>query len=758
MAPKEWHDINDAGFWHRPKPAEADATRTVYVPLPEPVKGPLVKLSQGRFLPAPEGVDFNKKCKVKVKVDFLSDEAKPMKKVTFDLHSTYNTPEKSLSHQVDGYEKDGWAEAELTMYYPPDHKGDDSAEYYFMVRHIKSDDYTCEDRIILPMTRDELADASIFYLPGTDEYLIIDEKDSEDFIEEVKFTQAFADKVANVQSSLAQEKDQAKVLEQTKQLEREAKEKFEGLDKDPGEAIEELIAVKKNKRMGEVSGMVYIRKHQRTNGGKVRGHLRAGADATIKKKLKELLEAGPEKPGIDKRLTASLMKTDTFEADWPHIWYCNGKHTADKPLHEKKYFNASAEAQWLRFIACGAVDSSFSINERTLQLGVNGSVEYLLGKGTVKGTLSLPDINGVDVFGLLGLNGKGKDAIVKNGRECRFRLQLVLEGYTFAQASASLVLALPNIDFSKMKKNRKTGKSTMPTASVGAIAGASAIASIGADFAPSLEWSTQKTDFKTLAEIEAAADASAGAAAEASAVLEYKEGKLHIELSARAVAGIGGAMKIECSLGIDEGFALMAHIFNSVDYHRVVTISDSAFKAFQDFAFAQFVNTEKIAGVLADKAMLEVGDFGGWLSNKADILGSQLTEVKGIIRKNINDAQKLLSSPPETLGGQVLKTIMSSVEEDDFEAIIQVLQSAKSDHELKWILRNVPGRKLTEKSGEAEKGEALLEGLKTILIYGGWNEKKNAAEPFPKGRIAFLQKVLEIVCRSPNNIKHPYHI
>jgi hypothetical protein len=202
----------------------------------------------------------------------------------------------------------------------------------------------------------------------------------------------------------------------------------------------------------------------------------------------------------------------------------------------------------------------------------------------------------------------------------------------------------------------------------------------------------------------------------------------------------------------------MAHIFNSVDYHRVVTISDSAFKAFQDFAFAQFVNTEKIAGVLADKAMLEVGDFGGWLSNKADILGSQLTEVKGIIRKNINDAQKLLSSPPETLGGQVLKTIMSSVEEDDFEAIIQVLQSAKSDHELKWILRNVPGRKLTEKSGEAEKGEALLEGLKTILIYGGWNEKKNAAEPFPKGRIAFLQKVLEIVCRSPNNIKHPYHI
>jgi hypothetical protein len=55
----------------------------------------------------------------------------------------------------------------------------------------------------------------------------------------------------------------------------------------------------------------------------------------------------------------------------------------------------------------------------------------------------------------------------------------------------------------------------------------------------------------------------------------------------------------------------------------------------------------------------------------------------------ISDPVKLQQSPPETLGGMVLRTIMSSVEEHDFDAIIKVLESAKSEHELKWILRRL---------------------------------------------------------------------
>ena len=71
-------------------------------------------------------------------------------------------------------------------------------------------------------------------------------------------------------------------------------------------------------------------------------------------------------------------------------------------------------------------------------------------------------------------------------------------------------------------------------------------------------------------------------------------------------------------------------------------------------------------------------------------------------------------SPPETLG-RLIQTIMSTAEEDDFSAIIKILESAQSEHELKWILRNV-----VENSGktDAEKGEAIQEGIRKVLVFG----------------------------------------
>jgi hypothetical protein len=51
--------------------------------------------------------------------------------VTLGLYSIYKEETKSLFHTVDGYEKDGYAEAEMTMYYPPGYQGDDSAQLFF---------------------------------------------------------------------------------------------------------------------------------------------------------------------------------------------------------------------------------------------------------------------------------------------------------------------------------------------------------------------------------------------------------------------------------------------------------------------------------------------------------------------------------------------------------------------------------------------------------------------------------------------------
>lgn len=147
-----WHDIDHPGVWRKPQtaPADATSTRAQQEPPADEKREIWVKLSKGEFLPPDEGITFNQKCKVRVKVDYLNDQAKSMKKVTFSLFSVYKGTTKSLSHNVDGYEKDGYAEAEMTMHYPPDHEGDDSAELFFTVYHIRAEKDHESEKITLP--------------------------------------------------------------------------------------------------------------------------------------------------------------------------------------------------------------------------------------------------------------------------------------------------------------------------------------------------------------------------------------------------------------------------------------------------------------------------------------------------------------------------------------------------------------------------------------------------------------------------------
>jgi predicted chitinase/peptidoglycan hydrolase-like protein with peptidoglycan-binding domain len=152
MADK-WHDINNPGAWQKPekpesgsgKPADPDDN----VP-PEPQK-PLVKLSEGKFVPPAEGAEINKKCPVQVNVEYLDDSAKSMQKVTFSLYANYKDATSNLSHYVDGFEKDGVAQAEMTIYPPPEYKEGDRVDYFFKAEHIRGEKVIDSEDLTLPM-------------------------------------------------------------------------------------------------------------------------------------------------------------------------------------------------------------------------------------------------------------------------------------------------------------------------------------------------------------------------------------------------------------------------------------------------------------------------------------------------------------------------------------------------------------------------------------------------------------------------------
>ncbi|MBD3346347.1 MAG: hypothetical protein GF401_14930 [Chitinivibrionales bacterium] len=60
-----------------------------------------------------------------------------------------------------------------------------------------------------------------------------------------------------------------------------------------------------------------------------------------------------------------------------------------------------------------------------------------------------------------------------------------------------------------------------------------------------------------------------------------------------------------------------------------------------------------------------------------------------------------------------LRTGKPSVEPDDFDAIITVLKSAGSRHELKWILRST-----VSYVSEDPDGKLLEEGIRRVLRFG----------------------------------------
>jgi hypothetical protein len=158
---QEWHDINDPGFLKIAKPQEASAPKgyvTDATIMPPKDTADEVKLSEPKFLEGEEGFEFNKKCSVRVKVDYLKETFR--KKVTFSLFSDYKGEVQDMHHTVDGDEESGVAEAPVTLYFNdahyPDYCSDPSTtvDYFFKATHPRGKEIE-SPRLTMPHVEDK---------------------------------------------------------------------------------------------------------------------------------------------------------------------------------------------------------------------------------------------------------------------------------------------------------------------------------------------------------------------------------------------------------------------------------------------------------------------------------------------------------------------------------------------------------------------------------------------------------------------------
>jgi outer membrane protein OmpA-like peptidoglycan-associated protein len=110
-----WRDINDPGFFFKPE-AASPAQIEQQVDTAEKKKNYVeVRLSDPKWAEGQDGYKFNKKAKVSIAVQYLKETSR--KRVSFNVFVESDGKREDLRQKVDGFENNGRAEAEITLYY-----------------------------------------------------------------------------------------------------------------------------------------------------------------------------------------------------------------------------------------------------------------------------------------------------------------------------------------------------------------------------------------------------------------------------------------------------------------------------------------------------------------------------------------------------------------------------------------------------------------------------------------------------------------
>lgn len=600
-------------------------------------------------------------------------------------------------------------------------------------------------------------DSVIYYNPVRDEYLMCEtEEEFKSLKTEVDILEAIRGKGAK-----AREKEDAARRKEMEALEKEARELFDGESVgDADGALEELLLVRRNPRWGKVGTSVFIRSHARGK-SKVKWHTRKATDATLKKNLQELLKRAPGdkhvSPLLDRAVKASgSFLEENWSRQWPIKWHLKTEKSgtlAGRP------YTVTKEAAVCRFVAGGSLDVDLDFKDRAITLGGSSKVSYALFEGRMEGTIPMPEA-GINLLDYIAPIDYLKD-FLKRGRECRIRLALVLTAQAFVGVTARVALSLPHIDLSKAKLKPVPGKKKPPAKGAQGKVGGSGEIFGGAKgeggLAVAVQWSTTSatTSFIDLATGGFTAGASAGAGGKIEGLVEFEGGKFRFKLSAAACLGLGIKGEIAFDLDLDEGCALIGHLFHSVDYHFVGEVSLKAFQVFTNYGFTLMVEGEEVLTGAVKRSGELVEDFRGWLGEMSD----DIVDVKNRLASSIRHRSCLHRISPEALA-QVLETLMQTREESDFENIRLLLESTmppkadvdkdpSANHKLKCALRLLSGVKIPKSGSERDlaKEKALEVGMERILNFGVGVGFKDAAGNKANPNSEFVQSMKSLFKR-----------
>ena len=350
------------------------------------------------------------------------------------------------------------------------------------------------------------------------------------------------------------------------------------------------------------------------------------------------------------------------EAEWS-VWGENRKQKV-----AETGFDASAEAQFMRFAAGASGFAEYNPRNGKIHLQAKGEAQYALAEGKVTVEQSFPASNKSDIriyYRIGGWDGERRHASLGH-----FQATLAITASGFAGASA-VIAANVHVDSSeglpKIKgiAARKKGQGANIEGS--AFAGVRA----GCEVTGELRWKdvlTSEKKWDTLCKIGEKVEAAAGAAAEFELRLEFNPatGKFYFNIHGGLVLGVGASGSFLLEVDANNIMKMVHFVYNAlldVDF-RYLELFDRKTTAFDWylrinlFALAKGITAFEAAQEFADSALKQIEEFVKAVFEK------RYREKRGVeialnIVRDLADKENsvVLHSPPE-VKGTVLDNIL----------------------------------------------------------------------------------------------------
>lgn len=386
------------------------------------------------------------------------------------------------------------------------------------------------------------------------------------------------------------------------------------------------------------------------------------------KKLKEAVESdfGVKFKGDLWKLDPESNLSKSLNQFYDEVsWSAWGDKDAQKENRNETGFDASAEAQFMRFAAGAEASGEFTPSKGKVHLQAKADAQFSLaqGKAFIEQAFPANDYSEIRIYYRIG-GWDGKRAYATLGH-FQARLTITVSGY--AGASAMLAANI-KVDCSEGVPSIKGIAAGEADQGANAEAGAFAGVRAGCELLGALYWTdvlSKQSDWKALCQIGPKVEGAAGMGAEAYLKLGFSEktGKFLLKAHAGLVIGLGASGSFLLEVSANEVLEMLHFVYNSllkVDF-RYIELFDQQSKAFQRyvqvslFALSKGVEYAVAATELASSgfeyieheviAFISAQQEGLSKENAAEVLAENL--IADIARK---EKSVFRHSPPEVKG------------------------------------------------------------------------------------------------------------